>query len=262
MQPTFTQVPPRVLSVSSQTEVRRSCAALIAATYPPGPPPMMTTSAFFTSAIGSGDQHGGRILDQLLDAYEEQNCLLAVHYAVVIGKRDVHHRPDLDFAGDRHRAVLRLVKPENPYLRVVDDRSRDQRSEDSAIRDRKCSAGQVVHVELSVARALGDSGDLAAYVENPFRMRVLDVGNDEACVGRDGNSHIHVMSEDDRVAIYLRVNDWKAFERHARGLHEERHECQLHAVLLLDLFLHSLAKCVHRCHIDFVERCEMSRGVL
>src|SRR5690242_5567698 len=45
MQPTFTHVPPSVLSISTHTVFKPSCPARIAATYPPGPPPMITTSA-------------------------------------------------------------------------------------------------------------------------------------------------------------------------------------------------------------------------
>src|SRR6185312_7267852 len=44
MQPTFTHVPPRVLSPSTHTVEKPSWAERIAATYPPGPPPMMRTS--------------------------------------------------------------------------------------------------------------------------------------------------------------------------------------------------------------------------
>ena len=49
MQPTLTQVPPSVLSSSTQTVFRPSCAARMDATYPPGPPPMTTTSAAIVS---------------------------------------------------------------------------------------------------------------------------------------------------------------------------------------------------------------------
>src|SRR5688572_33403818 len=47
------------------------------------------------------DQHRGRIFDELLHAYEEKNGLLPVDNAVVVGERDVHHRPDLDLFVDR-----------------------------------------------------------------------------------------------------------------------------------------------------------------
>src|SRR6185312_2995024 len=53
MQPTFTHVPPSVLSPSTQTVESPSWAERIAAPYPPGPPPMMRTSgARVESAIG------------------------------------------------------------------------------------------------------------------------------------------------------------------------------------------------------------------
>src|SRR5687767_601031 len=48
MHPTFTHVPPSVLSFSTQTVERPSWAARMDATYPPGPPPRTTTSGVNT----------------------------------------------------------------------------------------------------------------------------------------------------------------------------------------------------------------------
>src|SRR5689334_21372264 len=144
MHPTFTHVPPSVLSISTHTVESPSCAARIAPTYPPGPPPMMTTSTeigellFADSmsrekcpplsprrAVKSIDQHRRRIFHQLLHANEEEHGLLTIDDPVVVGEGHVHHRSNLDLAGHRHRSFLDLVQPEDADLREIDDRRRD-----------------------------------------------------------------------------------------------------------------------------------------
>ena len=125
---------------------------------------------------------------------------------MVVRQRDVHHRPDLDLAVDRDRTVLRLVQPENADLRIVDDRRRDERAEHAAVRDRERAAGEVVHRQLAVARALGDRRDVARDLEHALAVGVLDVRHDEPGVGRDGDAHVHIMLVDDRVAVDLRVD--------------------------------------------------------
>ena len=105
--------------------------------------------------------HERGVFHQLLHPNEEQHRLLAVDDAVVVRQRDVHHRPDLDLAVDRDRAVLDLVQAEDADLRVVDDRRRDERAEHAAVGDRERAAGEVVHRQLAVARLLRDGDDVA-----------------------------------------------------------------------------------------------------
>ena len=59
-----------------------------------------------------------------------------------------------------------------------------------------------------------------------------------------------------------RVHHRVLLQRVHRGLHEEGHEAQLHAVLLLELLLVAVAQLDHRRHVDFVERGEDGGGGL
>src|SRR5665213_3679805 len=149
MQPTFTQVPPSVLSRSTHTVLSPSCAARIAATYPPGPPPMISTSGSrlsvmrFVRCEQSLDEHRRGILDQLLDPHEKEHRLLPVDEPMIVREREIHHRPDLHLLVDGDGAILNLVQPENRDLRIVDDRRRHERAEHAAVRDREAAAGQI-----------------------------------------------------------------------------------------------------------------------
>src|SRR5262245_50639309 len=66
----------------------------------------------------------------------------------------------------------------------------------------------------------------------------------------------------DRVSVDLGVDHGKILQRHARGLHEERHEREFDAMLLLDALLEALSYADHRRHVDLVERREVSGRVL
>ena len=63
---------------------------------------------------------------------------------MVVGQRDVHHRPDdhLALAGDR--ALFDLVQAENAHLGRVEDRRAQQRAEHAAVGDGKGAPAQIV----------------------------------------------------------------------------------------------------------------------
>ena len=83
------------------------------------------------------------VLEQLLDAHQEAHSLAAVDDAVVVGERDIHHRPDDDFFVPHDRAPLDCMHAQNADLGRVEDRRRHQRAVNTAIGDRESAAGQL-----------------------------------------------------------------------------------------------------------------------
>ena len=59
---------------------------------------------------------------RVLDVHQEGHGLLAVDDAVVVGQREIHHRPRHDLAVADHGALLDAVHAENAGLRRVEDR--------------------------------------------------------------------------------------------------------------------------------------------
>ena len=53
------------------------------------------------------------VLDGFLDAHEEGHGLFAVDQPVVVGEREIHHRPRHDLAVAHHGALLGTVHAEN-----------------------------------------------------------------------------------------------------------------------------------------------------
>src|SRR6185503_21032609 len=163
MQPTLVQVPPSAglpsapFHSSMHAVLSPSWAARIAAIYPPGPPPITTTSKEPISDLQ--DQASG-IFQGVLYRHEEQHRLAAVDDAVVVGEREVVHRPDNNLAVLDHGAVLGRVHAEDRRLRRVDDRRREHRAEHAAVGDREGAAGELLQGELAVLRALAEVADL------------------------------------------------------------------------------------------------------
>src|SRR5690349_12082892 len=107
--------------------VKKSMIAAAAREPTPATVYEKTTCAGASRWRPSADEHHPRVFHELLHAHEEEHGLLPVDDAVVVGERDVHHRPDLDLAVDGDGPVLRLVQAEDADLREVDDRRGDER---------------------------------------------------------------------------------------------------------------------------------------
>ena len=127
----------------------------------------------------------GRILDDLLDAHQEGDRLAAVDDAVIVGEREIHHRPRLDLAAHHHRPFLDLVHAEDAGLRRVEDRRRHQRAVDAAIGDGEGAALHLLDLERALTRAAAQIGDLLLDVGEQFPIAVAHHRNDEAFVGPD-----------------------------------------------------------------------------
>src|SRR6476659_3259930 len=104
MQPMFRQVPPNCPRLSTHALFSPSWPARMAALYPPGPPPMMTTSN--CSAMSDVQQQALRIFEVFLHADEKGHRLAAIDQTVIVGERQIHHRPDFHLAVDGDRALL------------------------------------------------------------------------------------------------------------------------------------------------------------
>src|SRR5258707_3026628 len=73
---------------------------MITPNYPSSRPPMVTDSQIH--------HEPRRILQNLLHPHQKRHRLSAVDEAMVVAEREIHHRTNLDFAGDRHRSLFNL----------------------------------------------------------------------------------------------------------------------------------------------------------
>src|SRR4029079_12861816 len=75
------------------------------------------------------------ILDRFLDLHQEGDCLFTIDQAMVVGEREIHHRPRHDLPVAHHGALLDATHAYNARLRRVQDRGGEQRAVDAAIGD-------------------------------------------------------------------------------------------------------------------------------
>ena len=161
------------------------------------------------------------ILDAFLDAHQEGHGLAAVDDAVIVGERQIHHRPDLDLVADRHRPLLDLVHAEDAGLRRVQDRRRHQRAVDAAVGDGEGAAGQLLDGELAVARPLAELGDLLLDLGEAQLIGIAHHRHDQALLGADGDADVVVVLVDDVVAVDLGVDGRDLLQRDDGRLDEE-----------------------------------------
>src|SRR5262249_28057482 len=77
------------------------------------------------------------MLEVIFQRDQECDGPLAFDQAMIIRKREVHHGANLDLPIHRDRTVLDLMHSQNPALRRVQDRRREKRAVDAAVRDGK-----------------------------------------------------------------------------------------------------------------------------
>src|ERR1700730_5147676 len=143
---------------------------MITPNYPSSPPPMVTDSQIH--------HEPRRILQNLLHPHQKRHRLSAVDEAMVVAEREVHHRTNLDFAGDRHRSLLNLVHAKDAGLRRIENRRRPERALYAAVRDGKGAALHFLDLERAVARAPPEIGNLLLDLRERFLVAVAHDRND------------------------------------------------------------------------------------
>ena len=129
-----------------------------------------------------------------------------------------------------------LKSPPTPRiaaLGLVDDGRAELLSEDAGVGDGEGAGADFVGLELLGAGALGEIGDGAGDAEEALFFGVLDDGNDESPVERDGDADVDVLAVADGVAFHLRVDDGHLAQGGDDGAGDERHVGELDAVALL-----------------------------
>ncbi len=112
--------------------------------------------------------------------------LLAVHDAVVVAEREIHHRTDDDLAIHGDGTVLGFVHAEDAALRRVQDRRAHEGAVNAAVGDREDATLQVLEADFALAGLHGIVGEIFFDFGEGFLVRIADDRNDEALFGADG----------------------------------------------------------------------------
>ena len=157
-------------------------------------------------------------------------------------------------------ALLDLAHAQDGDLRLVDDGGADQRAEKAGIRDGERAPLDFFRLQLLLSRALGQILNAAGHLFERCRRGVLDDGDDQSVVERDGDADVDVVVVADLVAFDRRVEDRKITESVAN---RERDEGQVgqSSSFLLERCTQGILALAHRGHVDLDHGRDM-RGCL
>ena len=151
---------------------------------------------------------------------------------------------------------------QNARLGGVQDRRGHERTIDAAIGDGEGAALHLLQLQGAVAGALAEVGDGLLDLGEAHAVRVAHHGNHEALLGAHRNAQMVIVLVDEVRAVDLRVDRRNLLEGLGAGLHEEAHEAELGAMLLLEDVLVAGAQSHHFAHVDLVEGRQHGGGVL
>ena len=120
----------------------------------------------------------------------------------------------------------------------------------------------VVHGQRAFLGALAEVGDRLLDLGEAHAIRVAHDRDDQALGRGNGDRDVEIVVVDDLVAFDLRIDRRNVLRRERDGLHEEAHEAEADAVLLLEQILVFAARLDDRRHVDVVERRQQRGGVL
>ena len=120
----------------------------------------------------------------------------------------------------------------------------------------------LLHGQAAVLGAPAEVGDRLLDLGEAHRLGVADHRDDQAVRRRDRDRDVDIVVIDDLLALDRGVDRGHVLRGKRGRLHEEAHEAEADAVLLLEQILVAGARRHHRGHVDVVERRQHRGGVL
>ncbi len=127
-----------------------------------------------------------RVFDAFLHFDEESDCFFPIDGAMIVAERQIHHRADFYFPVHGNGPRYDFVHAENPALRRIQDRRREERSVHATVRDREITTLQIFNLQFSFARCRGVIGNVALQIGKTFLVRIAHHRHDKPTFRPDG----------------------------------------------------------------------------
>src|SRR5665811_216707 len=189
----------------------------------------------------------------------------AVDNAMVVAQREMNDRTNGDgiraiFVGDYHGLFGDTADAHDGDVRLVDDGQAEDGAKLSGIGDGEGCTFDVSQHELLRTGALAEVGDAALQSEEVEFVGVLENGDDEPPIERDGDAGVDVLVVADAVAFERTIDDGILLKGDDGRAHKERHEGKPRAVALLETVLELVAQIDDAGHIYFEHAMHVSAG--
>ena len=206
------------------------------------------------------------MLKVLLQIRQEFLGIGTVDDPMIVRQCKIRHLPNSNVVvavcrGQNLCSLFDRADAEDRDLRLIYDRRSIKTTENTGIRDGKCSALHLVRFEAfcpgTVRKVVCCDGEL----RQRKSIGVSDHRNDQAPIESDGHAEIYIAFVNDFITVDLRIDDAMLADSRRYRLENKRHERELCAKFCLKLNLICVAEFRDICHVDFVNTRYMSRGL-
>jgi len=163
----------------------------------------------------------------------------AIDQAMIVAEREMNDGADGDGIGtvficDHHWLLGNSADAHDRGVWLIDDRESEHRSKLARVGDGECRTFDIFRLELLSTGALAKVGDSALQAKEIQVAGILQDGNDQSPVERDGDAHIDVAVVVDVVAFDICIEDGPLLQGDDGCANEERHERKTGTVALLE----------------------------
>src|ERR1039458_1785073 len=205
------------------------------------------------------------VFESLLYDHHELVSQGAIDNAMVVAQREGNDGTDGDgigavFVGDHHGLLGDTADAHDSHVRLVDDGQAEHGAKLAGVGDGKGCTFDISGHELFRTGPLAEIGDVALQSEEVEFVGVLEHGDDETPIERNGDARVDVLVVADAVAFERAVDDRILLQGDDGSSHKERHEGEPRAVALLEAGLQLVSQIDDASHIHFEHTVDVSAG--
>src|ERR1035441_1333939 len=205
------------------------------------------------------------VFKSLLDDDHELVGEGAVDNAMVVAQREVNDGTDGDgiravFVGDHQGLFGDAADAHDGHVRLIDDGQAEDGAKLAGVGDGEGCTFDVRRHELLCTGAFAEVGDAALQSEEVELVGVLENGDDESPIERDGDAGVDVLVVTDAIAFERTVDDGILLQGDDGGAHKERHEGKPRAIALLEAVLELVSQIDDASHVHLEHAVDVSAG--
>src|ERR1035437_2603770 len=188
-----------------------------------------------------------------------------VDNAMVVAQGEMNDRTNGDgiraiVVGDYHGLLGDAADAHDGHVRLIDDGQAEDGAKLAGVGDGEGCTFDVRRHELLCTGAFAEVGDAALQSEEVELVGVLENGDDESPIERNGDAGVDVLVVADAIAFERAVDDGILLQGDDGGAHKERHEGTPRAVALLEAAFDLVSQIDDASHVHLEHAVDVSAG--